>query len=556
MGDFDAVAVAKPVAMVDDAEQHVFSSDNMDTDRGDVVTHGSGGEDTTHHVNGPSNCGGNGLRRAHLDLDFCRMHTLCAPSRRLFIPLCSFLVAGAEVPESKPAELSTERLTATVEEVCVGGTGRPETGRNGAIVQAASNALVWNIMVAIHQLYSARRSAVRWVTSTSQLDQEEALAYVLAQLLCYELLPEEARSIGNLARKAALAYKGRPPGAKGAKLKPPPVDQALKDQASKDKYAAKAAAAKDAELTAGIEQRLADIDAVLAAKRSRLDRTEVELQWPARNTVIADGPAPVHWRAREADSDDELRPQTAAEAAEAAAEAEADAQAAEAVANALALKAERASKSLMRLPGSDRDEMAWVNFLVGAGEKKLPLTAVEMQRRDAAFERCSAARHKLVLAVGEAEQAEKEAQRARCLADTSAKLACVMRSKEAAEQLEMVNQRIASLELKHAKTQAELEAAEAADRALVCGKVLMDAQKVWGSMQGTVASAAPKVFKLTGDISAQGFAALSAEVSQVVTGAEERAALARSGPVQPVAGVAVGSPLAMGASGVVAGVLV
>ena len=56
----------------------------------------------------------------------------------------------------------------------------------------------------------------------------------------------------------------------------------------------------------------------------------------------------------------------------------------------------------------------------------------------------------------------------------------------------------------------------------------------------------------------ESIATLSSEVSQVVTSPEERAALARSGAVQPVAGVAVpvGSPVAMGASGVVAGVLV
>ena len=57
-------------------------------------------------------------------------------------------------------------------------------------------------------------------------------------------------------------------------------------------------------------------------------------------------------------------------------------------------------------------------------------------------------------------------------------------------------------------------------------------------------------------MSAEGVKELSSEVSQVVTGAEERAALARSGSAQPVAGVAVGSPVAVGASGVVAGVLV
>ena len=89
----------------------------------------------------------------------------------------------------------------------------------------------------------------------SQLDQEEALALVLAHLRGYALLPEEARSIGELARLAAVAYKGKPPGAKGKPPKVPSADQQLKDNASHDKSKAKKDAAKDATLAAGLAQR-------------------------------------------------------------------------------------------------------------------------------------------------------------------------------------------------------------------------------------------------------------------------------------------------------------
>ena len=114
------------------------------------------------------------------------------------------------------------------------------------------------------------------------------------------VLPEQAKNRMDECAAAAVAegvaiavdaepgaYKGKPPGVKGAKPKQPPADQALKDQASKAKYAAKVAAAK-----AGLndEQRIADIDAVLAADRDRLARAEVELLWPARSTVVREVP--------------------------------------------------------------------------------------------------------------------------------------------------------------------------------------------------------------------------------------------------------------------------
>ena len=100
------------------------------------------------------------------------------------------------------------------------------------------------------------------------------------------LLPEEARKIGELARLAAIAFKGKPPGAKGAKPKTP-ADQLLKDNASTAKSKARSAAAKNEALAAGLAQKLEDIDAVLATDRRQLGRAPVSLPWPARATVIA-----------------------------------------------------------------------------------------------------------------------------------------------------------------------------------------------------------------------------------------------------------------------------
>ena len=51
---------------------------------------------------------------------------------------------------------------------------------------------------------------------------------------------------------------------------------------------------------------------------------------------------------------------------------------------------------------------------------------------------------------------------------------------------------------------------------------------VWGSVEGRVTAAAPKVFKLTG-MSAEEVRGLASAVSQEETGTEERVAMNRSG---------------------------
>ena len=116
--------------------------------------------------------------------------------------------------------------------------------------------------------------------------------YALAHLLRRVILPTEARNIGELGRHAALAFKGKPPNAKGTKLKKLPADQALKDAASTAKSKAKADAAKNTALAAGLAQRIGDIDAKLDADRRKLARSIVELPWPPRNSVIRQKPKP------------------------------------------------------------------------------------------------------------------------------------------------------------------------------------------------------------------------------------------------------------------------
>ena len=109
-------------------------------------------------------------------------------------------------------------------------------------------------------------------------------------------------------------------------------------------------------------------------------------------------------------------------------------------------------------------------------------------------------------------------------------------------------------EAQHAETCEQLQRAERAERDDVCGRVRMDAQRVWGSVHGTAAGAPPKVFNLNG-MPAKDVAALTPEVSQQLTSAEERISLARSAPAV-VEGVAVGSAVSFGDPAVVAGVAV
>ena len=66
------------------------------------------------------------------------------------------------MPESQPEAMSLPRLTMIVETLCIGGKGHPMTGGDGAIVDAITNALVWDARAAIHTVYSTHRSSVRW----------------------------------------------------------------------------------------------------------------------------------------------------------------------------------------------------------------------------------------------------------------------------------------------------------------------------------------------------------------------------------------------------------
>ena len=472
---------------------------------------------------------------------------------KLILPGTLYGCDGGRVDDAHRELLSAlmeESLYSRAEKVLTTNSNGP-TASGDALLQGESTVDVCvRIKNTATKLYEKNRIGICSSPERPDLkmSQEESFGYLAFDLMrgSVELVPKEARDIGKRLDKWASTEKK--------------AHENAKEKAKDKRKNARTAARNDEAKAASLDKTLAAIEADLEKKRAdRLAKT-IDLGLPHPNTVVLDGPAPVHWRARAQDSDDE-GPTTVAEAQEEAEEAGADADAAAALAKALVLQAERAAKSLDRLPGSERDELGWISFLTGAGEKK-QLSDEEKRRRDAAFERVAAARLKLAMAVGEAEAAEKKANCSRQLADKLMSLARVMELSEATQERERAEARMRELQARldgaaerMKAIDLEKEANRQKERDLVRGRVLMDSQKVWGSVHGTQASAAPKVFKLTG-MSAESVQGLSSEVSQVVTSAEERIALAKSVPEAPVAGVAVGSPVALGSAGAVTGVLV
>ena len=118
----------------------------------------------------------------------------------------------------------TERAIALV----LGGHGEPEASGKPPIATVASNELVHHAKIVVSELFEQRRAEVRMLSETARFDQEEALAYLLADLLGYELLADEARTIGKAAQHAAAVYKGKPKGSKAKQS----VDQRLKDSST------------------------------------------------------------------------------------------------------------------------------------------------------------------------------------------------------------------------------------------------------------------------------------------------------------------------------------
>jgi hypothetical protein len=366
-----------------------------------------------------------------------------------------------------------------------------------------------------------------------QMSQEEAYGRVVVDLIVgpTDLVPKELREIGKRVDNHATREKRSHDNAK--------------ENAKDKRKNARTAARKDEVKAAVLDETLAAIETSLEGKRTERLAKVVDIGLPDPKTVVVDGPAPVHWRAQRAaleDEDDDELPTTIDEAEELAYVAALKADALDAQYDAATNDALRAARALQRLP-NEAASPAW-----GLEGSRVPeSTRLHRARQRETWIRAYA-KH----------QAFKEAlpalqQNADCLRAQADLLA------EYAQELKLAEyqRRLSELMIKeaqHAETCEQLERAERADRDELCGRVRMDAQRVWGSVHGTAAAVPPKVFNVNG-MSAEDVAALSPEVSQQLTSAEERLSLAQPAPAV-VEGVAVGSAVSFGGPAVVAGVAV
>ena len=144
---------------------------------------------------GPSHQGSNRQRRRSFHTFADGIPVLLSSPVQYLTPFCSSPCAGAAQHNSPCLELTKEELLRRAELMFIGGKGHPKRSGRGRAVSWATNELVHAAQCLLYELYDKRRVEVRWLNETQQLDQEEALAYLLADVLDYELLPGEARSI-------------------------------------------------------------------------------------------------------------------------------------------------------------------------------------------------------------------------------------------------------------------------------------------------------------------------------------------------------------------------
>jgi hypothetical protein len=402
-----------------------------------------------------------------------------------------------------------------------GGNGAPASSAMQKIAAEPTLQLIKLAKQATSDLFQSQRDEVQRSWGTA-LDQEEALAYLLADALDRELLPDEARKVGN---KAVLLLKS-------AKHK----DDLLRGNASAKRSKARKAAEKDAARDAALEGRMAGIDSEFEAARVALWMQPVDIALPPKASKLVTKQLP--------------KPPDLVAALEAAAKAMATtAYAAEAAAAVVQSELERAEAKLKRLSGDWQGNLTthgirWTRYLGGHDEINNGIwdygcmpPAVQAQR-DAEFEAWAAALKEMraqelaaIKAHGAASLAQDAAQEARY----DALEAAASRSKQdMAQELEALRARHAAMAAERA---AELEQDVAALAVLSARRascdarrrafhregpathlsLLRDAETVWGGNE----IGSPKVFSLVG-MSAESVHALAGEVSQTVTSVAER----------------------------------
>jgi hypothetical protein len=403
-----------------------------------------------------------------------------------------------------------------------------------AFAGEATYALVLHAQQAVHELWEQRRADICGSPARPdlQLDKEEGLGYLLGDVLRGELLPDEARAIGKRAGKLATKAKGELESAKS------------KAKAKRSKV--RAAAAKDAALAAGLDAAIGTIDAAASSARDAILAAVCDLGLPPANTVVRERAAP-----KPPATDVLSRLRAVVEKADAAvARAEADAAAAKRRAERVAAQLDKLhTKRLLQSKSWHLSEEGYQVHLQETAEtdaeyaqvraRSAELRCASVNAEFAAWDARDAAKDaREAVADEEAARSQQAAceraareRKAEWDAEWGAKFEELRREREAdmaaaAERdarLAELKSQLAALHCEPLQEQVRWEMpAETRDR-LHAG-----AELVWGSVQGSQAAAAPKVFKLTG-MSASEVRELTSQVSQESTGVEETVALNRSG---------------------------
>ena len=151
----------------------------------DVLMH----DDARH-----DDCEGNGQRGGVIQPDSNGGMPETAAREQYVMPNSVYAKGVPDGPDSGSVVLTHEKLMKLLVNMIIGGKGHPGPSGREVVIDKVTNELAHLAKTVVLELYETRRSEVRWVIETAQLDQEEALAYLLADLLAYELLPGEGRS--------------------------------------------------------------------------------------------------------------------------------------------------------------------------------------------------------------------------------------------------------------------------------------------------------------------------------------------------------------------------
>ena len=247
-------------------------------------------------------------------------------------------------------DLIPSMLTARATKMFTGGAGGARASGEPAVATFVTPWLIKLAKETVSQLFDLHREDVQssW---GEPIDREEATGYLVMDALGIEILPDETRKLGKKAVKTVYEPK------RGVKAK----DESIKSAAAAKRAKARRAAERSDERRAGLQQKLAEIDAQRDADRAALWSEELDWQLPEGPLVSPPaGTQSVDPAAAAAAADDaEL---AAAEAAIKAAEV-ADAAAAQALAD--AERAARASLSMipaLGVPGctSPLELLTWI----------------------------------------------------------------------------------------------------------------------------------------------------------------------------------------------------